>query len=163
MNVRNATPEDERDITTLILQFRVELKKLKDVRTEPDIKKAREEFRGYIAAKYPIFVAEDENGSLDAYLVCKIVDNVVWVESIFVSEKERRKGIAAQLFHQAEKLALDLGNETLYLWIHPNNDKMVAFLSKLDYDVLNLIEIRKKLTNEKISSKIKVGSHDYYY
>ncbi len=163
MNVRNATPEDERDIATLISQFRVELKKLKDVQTEPDIKKAREEFRGYIAAKYPIFVAEDDNGSLGAYLVCRIIDNVVWVESIFVSEKERRKGIAAQLFHRAEKLALDLGNETLYLWIHPNNDKMVAFLSKLDYDVLNLIEIRKKLTNEKISSKLKVGSHDYYY
>jgi GNAT superfamily N-acetyltransferase len=95
--------------------------------------------------------------------VCKIIDGVVWVESLFVSEQERRKGIATRLYLETEKVAQELGNSTLYNWGHPNNDKMIAFLSRMGYDVLNLIEVRKKLNNEEITGMVKVGDHDYHY
>ncbi len=95
--------------------------------------------------------------------MCKIIDGVVWVESLFVSEQERRKGIATRLYLETEKVAQELGNSTLYNWGHPNNDKMIAFLSRMGYDVLNLIEVRKKLNNEEITGMVKVGDHDYHY
>ena len=117
----------------------------------------------FVTAEYPIFIAEDGDGKVDAYIVCKIIDGVVWVESLFVSEQERRKGIATCLYFEAEKVAQELGNSTLYNWVHPNNDKMIAFLSRMGYDVLNLIEVRKKLNNEEITGMVKVGDHDYHY
>ena len=95
--------------------------------------------------------------------MCKIIDGVVWVESLFVSEQERRKGIATRLYLETEKVAQELGNSTLYNWGHPNNDKMIAFLSRMGYDVLNLIEVRKKLNNEEITGMVKMGNHDYHY
>lgn len=163
MNIRLATSKDEREISILISMFRVELKKLKGIASEPEIENAEAEFREYVSAKYPIFVAEDRSGKLDAYLVCKIIGNVVWVESIFVSEKERRKGIATQLYRKAEEVALDLSNSAPYNWVRPDNDKMIAFLKRLGYDVLNLIEVSKGKDGEKLTGKIRVGSHDYRY
>lgn len=160
---RKASPEDEGNIAPLISLFRVELKKLNGLVEKQDIEQARQEFRGYFAADYPMFVALDNDGKTVGYIVCKVIDKVVWVESIFVSENERRKGTATQLYHEAEKLVLDLGNSTLYNWIHPNNDKMIAFLSKLEYNVLNLIEVRKKRNDEEVSDKIWVGNHEYHY
>ena len=71
----------------------------------------------------PIFVAEDGRGKLDAYLVCKIIDDVVWVESLYVTVPERRKGIAKRLYLEAEKVALKLCNETLFNWFQPTMTK----------------------------------------
>ncbi len=163
MNIRLATPKDEKEISILISLFRAELKRLKGTESAPDIERAKVDFREYVSAKYPIFVAEDGEGKVNAYLVCKIIDDVVWVESLFVSEQERRKGIATSLYHEAEKLAQELGALTLYNWVHPNNDKMISFLSRLGYDVLNLIEVRKKLNNEVTTGTVKVGDHKYNY
>jgi len=38
-----------------------------------------EEFKEYIEAKFPIFVAEDNSKELLGYLVCRIDSSVVWV------------------------------------------------------------------------------------
>jgi hypothetical protein len=40
---------------------------------------------------------------------------------------------------------------------------MITFLSKIGYDVLNLIEIRKPSKNEILTQKICVGNHEYNY
>jgi len=40
---------------------------------------------------------------------------------------------------------------------------MIKFLEKQGYDVLNLIEIRKKRKNEEIKSKVKVNEHEFNY
>lgn len=163
MLIRLAKIDDEEKISRLIAQFRVELKQLKGIKSTPKIDQAKEEFKEYIEAKYPIFVAEDDNNELLAYLVCRIDGSVAWAESLFVSDSARRKGIASKLYKEAEKIANELGGDTVYNWVHPNNDKMITFLSKMGYDVLNLIEIRKPWKNETLTQKIRVGYHDYRY
>ncbi len=45
----------------------------------------------------------------------------------------------------------------------PNNDASILMLKKRGYDVLNLIEIRRKLSDEKLTTSIKVGNHDFKY
>lgn len=57
----------------------------------------------------------------------------------------------------------ELGGDTLYNWVHPYNDKMIGFLSSMNYNVLNLIEIRKPWKNESFHGKIIVGEHKYNY
>ncbi len=163
MIIRLAKIDDEEKISRLIAQFRVELKEFKGITSTPKIDQAKEEFKEYIEAKYPIFVAEDNGKELLGYLVCRIDDSVVWAESLFVSDNARRKGIASKLYKEAEKVAYELGGDTVFNWVHPNNDKMITFLSKRGYDVLNLIEIRKSWESEILTQKICVGNHEYNY
>lgn len=163
MMIRNAFPYDEDNLSNLIAAFRVELKKLRGVNAEPDIKNAIEEFRDYIRLEYPIFIAEECPGKFTGYMVCRVAGNVVWVESIYVPEAFRRTRIATRLYREAEKLSEELGSETVYNWVHPNNDAMIGFLSKMGYDVLNLIELRKPLKKELLAHRISVWDHEYRY
>lgn len=163
MIIRSAQINDKEKISRLIAQFRIELEQFKAISSVPKIDEAKQEFKEYMDAGYPIFVAEDSNGKLLGYLVCRLDDGVVWAESLYVSTNARRKGIATKLYIEAEKIADDLWNDTVFNWVHPNNDKIIKFLSKMGYDVLNLIEIRKPWKNEVLTSKINIGNHEYNY
>lgn len=163
MNLRLANIDDEGKIVRLIAQFRVDLKLLKGINSTPNIDQATEEFKEYIQAKYPIFVAEEKNKELLGYLVCRIDNGTVWAESLFVSYDARRTGIASMLYEKAEEIAKEFGGSTVYNWVHPNNDNIIPFLSKRGYNVLNLLEIRKPCENEVLTQKISVGRYDYNY
>lgn len=141
----------------------MELKALKGIQSPPKEDQAKEEFNEYLDANYPIYIAEDNDEELLGYLVCRVDQGVVWAESIYVNQSSRRKGVASELYKEAEKLASDLGHETVYHWIHPNNDKIIKFLAKMNYNVLNLIEIRKAYENERLNQTLHVGNHDYHY
>ena len=163
MKIREVNLEDIDKIAILISEFRVELKSFKGIKSTPDIEDAKEEFKGYMGSKFPIYAAEDEHGNLKGYIVCRVDGEVVWAESLYVSKEFRRMGIASLLYKKAEEIAESLGSSTVYNWVHPNNDKMISFLAKRGYDVLNLIEIRKKYKDEKLTTKINVDKHNFNY
>jgi len=163
INIRIFEDKDKADILHLIALFRVELASLKEIKKEPDIVNAKEELQEYINCKYPIFVAENKDKSIIGYIVCKIESEVVWAESLYVLPEFRRTGIASLLFNEAEKLAQKFGNDTVYNWLHPNNHRMIKFLEKKGYDVLNLIEIRKAWKGETNLRRIKVDDHEFKY
>lgn len=163
MIIRLAKVDDNEKISRLIAQFRLELKQFKGITSILKIEQAKEEFSEYIEAKFPIFVAENNSKELLGYLVWRIDNGVVWVESLFVSNSARKNGIASKLYKKAENIAKELGSTTVFNWVHPNNDKMITFLSKMGYNVLNLIEIRKPWENEILNQKISVGNHEYNY
>lgn len=163
MILRLAKLEDEENISKLIAQFRIELKELKGIKSTINTDQGREEFLEYMEAKFPIFVAEDNTKELLGYLVCRVDGNIVWVESLFTSQKARRKGIGSKLYEKAESMAKELGESTVYNWVHPNNDKIIPFLLKRGYNILNLVEIRKPLENEVLTQKINIGKYEYNY
>ena len=162
MNIKNVTIANIGAIAPLIAKFRVELLGLKSVQSSEDVESAKEEFESYIKSQYPIYVYQ-ENGEFLGYLVCRVDGDVVWVESLFVLKEHRRRGIAAALFAVAEELAKSHGNDTLYNYVHPNNDGMISFLSNRGYNVLNLIEVRKKYEDEKTTEKIQVRNNFFDY
>lgn len=161
--IRTFKEKDKEVLMGLIANFRVDLAKLKGSKKEPNIDMAREELQDYIDNKYPIFIAEDKENKLVGYLVCKVEEGIIWVESLYVLPEYRRRGVASLLFNEAERLAERLGSDTLYNWVHPNNDRIIKFLRKRGYDVLNLIEIRKPWKGETNKGKIKVDKHEFRY
>ncbi|MFX1279131.1 MAG: GNAT family N-acetyltransferase [Promethearchaeota archaeon] len=163
MKIRLYENLDKNDMIILIGKFRVRLSKLKGIEKKPDLNSAKKELEFYIKKKYPIYIAEDENNRIIGYHVCRVEDNIVWSESLYVTPKMRRKGIGSKLYEEAEKLVTKLGSETVYNWVHPNNDMSIQFLKKRGYDVLNLIEIRKKRPDEKFTQEIKVGNYEFNY
>ena len=163
MEIREVKLNDINDeLAEMVALFRVELRSYKGIASTSNIEVGKEEMEEYLLAKFPVFVAlVDDNYA--GYMVCRIQDDVVWVESIYVKEKYRRLGVATALHDKAEKFAETLGNETVYNYVHPNNHRMIEFLRKRGYTVLNLIEIRKPYKDEKLTQIITVGEHKYDY
>ena len=163
MEIREIKLNDINDeLAEMVALFRVELRSYKGIASTPNLEAGKEEMEEYLLADFPVFVAlvdEDYAG----YMVCRIQDDVVWVESIFVKEKYRCLGVATALHDEAEKLAEAYGNETVYNYVHPNNHRMIEFLRKRGYTVLNLIEIRKPYQDEKLTQTITVGEHKFDY
>lgn len=96
-------------------------------------------------------------------MVCRVENNLVWVESLFVLNNFRRKGIASKLYKEAEEISETLGGETVFNYVHPNNYKIIKFLAKMGYDVLNLIEIRKPWKDEILNKEIRILDNLYRY
>lgn len=150
------------ETANLLALFRVKLKSFKGINDEPNIIAAKEELDSFIKDKqYPIYVCLD-NDAVIGYMILK-VDGVVWVEQIYVREEYRRKGVGSLLFETAEKVSNDLGEETVFNYVHPNNNAMLRFLKSKGYTVLNLIEIRKPWKGEKTSTVYKVGDNEFDY
>jgi ribosomal protein S18 acetylase RimI-like enzyme len=149
-------------LSPLIAKFRVELESYKNIQFDEDLESARKEFLDYIKYDYPIFIYKKDN-LCRGYLVCRVEKPVVWVESLYVLKEYRRNGIASALYDTAEQLAVSYGEKTLYNYVHPNNDAVIAFLNKMEYNVLNLIEVRKQYENEIIHEVIKIRNNEFKY
>ena len=67
------------------------------------------------------------------------------------------------LLKEAEKIAQENGEETLYINIHPNNAAVINLLGKNGYDVLNLIVVRKKYPAEKLKTEYLIGDVKFKY
>ena len=125
--------------------------------------RAETDLNDYVKENFPIYIAIDENDEVLGYAVCRIMSGVVWAESLFVRTGDRRKGIGCQLYQSIESLAKEIGNDTVYNWVHPNNEKIINFLRKIGYNVLNLVEIRKKHPGEVLEKKIVVDKFKFDY
>ena len=141
----------------------VTLAKLKGSERERDLKAAEEELEFYLKKEYPIFIAEGNKGNLLGFHVCRIQDEIIWSESLYVIPEARRRGVGSALYEKAEIIANEMGCDTVYNWVHPNNYRSIPFLKKRGYNVLNLIEICKKRPREKLTQKINVGQYEFDY
>ena len=162
MKIRKYHDGDARQIISLIADYRVFLSSLKSISKSIDLESAKDELDDYLSTRYSIYVAV-ENTEIIGYIVCKIDQNVVWAESLFVKPSMRRKGIGSALYSEVESLAEKLDGETIYNWVHPNNNEIISFLEKRGYNVLNLIEIRKPWVGEVTTKEIKVDNHQFRY
>ena len=164
MSIRQATPEDRDALQELVLRFREEVGRYRPSSSRSfSPADAQAEVEDYFAAKYPIFVAEDAVGEILGYLVCRVQDDVVWAEQLYVVPGARRKGIGSSLYEQAERLAVELGSEAPYNWVDCTNYPIVRFLKKRGHTVLNLLELRKPRPGERVERRIKVGKEEFYY
>ena len=162
MEIIRMTEEQLDRVAPLVAAFRVVLKGYKGIASQPDLSAGREELAEYLTAGFPVFAAMVD-GACAGYVVCRVDDPCVWVESIYTDPAFRRRQIGTALLREAEKVAASLGEETVFNYVHPNNHGMIAFLRRHGYTVLNLIEIRKPWQGEKLTQVIHVGEHAFDY
>ena len=146
----------------LIAGFRSALRSYKGIESAPDAEAGKTEFLELLKAGYPVFAAA-ENGELIGYIACRIEEPVLWVEQIYVRGDSRRKGAASRLFEKAEEIAASMGEDTVFNFVHPNNEGMISFLRSKGYTVLNMIEIRRPYKGEKLTTTVSVDSHLFDY
>ena len=163
MAVREHAPEDEGELVRLMAQLRQTLDGFKGPIPAADLDSAREELRDHLRLGHRIFVHEAGGGRIAGFIVCRDVDSVTWVESLFVDRDWRRKGVGTALLTMAQELAESMGQDTLYAWVHPNNDGVIQFLRPHGYDVLNLIEVRRPHKGEALAEKVRVMGNEFRY
>ena len=154
--------KDADKIATLLAAFRVKLKSYKGIEAQPDLAAAREEIVSFLKSSCPVYAAR-ENGAFVGYILCRIEEPCLWVEHIFVFEEYRRKGVGTMLFGKAEEIAGSMGEDTVYNFVHPNNEGMIGFLRSKGYTVLNMIEIRKPYKGEKLTTTVRVDDAAFDY
>lgn len=74
-----------------------------------------------------------ESGVFAGYVVCRVDGGNVWVESLYVRDEDRRRGIASALFEKAEEIAASCGGDTLFNCMPPNNRGVILFLRRRLY------------------------------
>ena len=154
--------KDADRIAPLVAAFRVQLKSYKGIIAQPNIEAGKEEIIEFLNSGFPVYAVADD-GALVGYIVCRVDEPCLWVEHIYVRKDFRRKGAATMLFRKAEEIAASMGEDTVYNFVHPNNEGMIRFLASKGYTVLNMIEIRKPFKNEKLTTKIHVEEEAFDY
>jgi len=162
MEIIKLSRNDAGKIAALIARFRVALRSYTGIASEIDEEAGREEAEEYLNAGWPVYAAR-EGDRYVGYLVCRIEGPCVWAESLYVEPGYRRRGVASALFEKAEEIAASFGGDTVFNYVHPNNDGVIAFLKSRGYDVLNLIELRKPYDGEEVRGTMRVGGHEYRY
>ncbi len=149
-------------IAPLAAAFRVALRSYKGIDSDPDADAGREEILDFLSSGYPVF-ADQEDGEWAGYIICRIEEPCLWVEQIYVRPEFRRKGVATRLFEKAEEISGAMGEETVFNYVHPNNEGMIRFLRSKGYTVLNMIEIRKPWKGETLTTEIEVAGNVFDY
>ncbi len=154
--IRIDTENAER-LAPLAAAFRVTLNGYRGIVSEPYIPAGRAEIIEFLDAGFPVFAVETD-GELAGYAVCRIDEPCLWVEHLFVRDEYR-----PLLFEKAEELARAMGEDTVFNFVHPNNRGMIDFLRAKGYTVLNMIEIRKPYTGEKLTTTVHVDENAFDY
>lgn len=151
---------NNREFTQMVFEMRLLMNKFNQSEQMVSISEATNEANSYFTENRSVFVFE-QNNELLGYSVLKFEEEVCWLDWLFVNQDYHGQGIASKLFDHAEELAKNLGNDQLYVWVHPDNDCMLKFLKKKGYDVLNLLEVKKEKENP--STVISVLNNKFRY
>jgi ribosomal protein S18 acetylase RimI-like enzyme len=163
MMIRAVQSGDHEELVQLIAKFRVTLTGFHGRTVAPDIESAEVEMSGYDRPNYRVYVAESEEKILVGFLVCRIEKDYICAEALFVLPEYRRQKIGWALYDKVERLAEQNELDTVYNSVHPNNDRMIAFLNRRGFRVLNMIELRKARPGEPYMERIKVGKNTFDY
>lgn len=144
------TEAHEAELKKLIRLFRVETAKLKDRDVQPSEEDISQELSDYLKNGYSIFTARQDE-QCAGFLVMRSLDGVWWVDTLYTLPEYRRIGIASALYSKAEEISQSSEADNLFVWVHPNNHRMLSFLKSRGYDVLNLIEVRKAWKHERLT------------
>ena len=156
--------ESDRDmLVPLLAHFQVTMSRFHGRPLPTNFVEADRELQRYEGAAYRLFIGENEEKLPVAFLVCRIEADRVWAEALFVLPDYRRQGVGSALFQHAQMLAEELGGESVYNRVQPNNERMISFLRRHGYRVLNVIEIRKAISDDGDMSGIKVGLNMFDY
>ena len=149
------------DVAELLADFYHAMWRLKGRKQARNLESAIQDLSERIDRNETVFIAKvnDEIAGIQiatAEPSCKI-------ECVYVSERFRRLGLAQRLLDAAESHFKVSGSDSFYVSVHPNNRAIIELLKSNGYDVLNLLEIRKRWPDERQYQAVNIMGQDYLY
>ncbi len=141
MEIARLTEERLSDFQNLYIEFFCELRGKQG--WKPDEEESyRREAESYFRRGDVIFLAYEREPV--GFIRLSSRDGCFWIEELFVRPEFRRRGIGQALVERAEK-EVRKHDDTLYLFVLPQDKNAVAFWKRLGYDVINTVELVKDL------------------
>lgn len=147
--IREAKSGDLEELAGLVKKFQEEHSRLlgetSTVEYQEISKEVRsnfqEESRGY-------FLAQTSKEKLIGYRSWEHRDDYYFTKELFVHPDYRREGVARKLIRTMEEWFLKKGQHSACISCAPQNMAMIQLARSEGYKILNLIEIRKNLSED---------------
>lgn len=106
----------------------------------------------------------EEDGSEAGMLILKPHGgSVVWIESLYVKEELRNRGIASRAIALAEKYATDrMHAPAVCMDVIPQNEAAIKLYHSLGYDTVSMLTLRKSITEEKRTNPVSLFGYDFF-
>lgn len=101
-----------------------------------------------------ILVAEpEEGGDIIGFCRYELHEGAYFLRELHVTENWRLRGVGTELLHEAEVEVRKIGQNNLYLSVVPRNTIALRFFIKRGYDIINTVELRSGLPDDKVQRK----------
>ena len=101
-----------------------------------------------------ILVAETiDNKEIVGFCRIELHEGAYFLRELGVTEKWRIRGVGTELLRAAEEYIKGMGETNLYLSVVPRNIDAVRFFVRRGYDIINTMELRTKVPEEKVQRK----------
>jgi len=94
------------------------------------------------------FLVINDEGKIVGFRRWELHDDFYWTRELYVVPEMRRKGVARALIRHFEKWVLERGQNIACISCIPHNIAMIMLARSEGYDILNMIEMRKNLTDD---------------
>lgn len=125
----------------MIMNNMDELSSMAQKPTKQDLEAAHEKVAGAIESGDEVY-AVTEHSRYVAYMILHLCEGGLEIKELYTRKEYRRKGIAAQLFQEAEKQA-EQQHVHLVMYVSPENKTALAFLSKQGYGKISAYQMEK--------------------
>ena len=159
--IRRYKPKDLDAAAELLADFYHTMQRLKGRKQDRRLEKAYEDLSNRLERGEIVFVAE--TGEVIVGIQIISTDPICKLECVYVDENYRRSGIAHLLFGTAETFLKSIGEQSFYASVHPNNLPVIEMLRKNGYDVLNLLELRKRWPDQRRYEDVTIMGEKFVY
>lgn len=150
MDIRRYQNNDFNDLARLYRDFFNEMREWQGLeQLKLDEKEAVETAKESLDSNSQMFVAEDY-GKLVGFARIQLWDGAYFMREVFVAKSFRRKNVGSKLLARCEDFVRKNGETSIYLTVEPKHSVSLNFLIHNGYDTLNMLEIRKDLTQNPI-------------
>jgi len=141
MKIVHLTQRNLKDFVELYVEFFRELRSKQgcSFHVEEYVQDARRYFQ-----RGDIILLALENDKAVGFIRLSSREECFWIEEIYVKPEFRRRGIARALVKRAEE-EVSKHDDSLYLFVLPQEKDVIMFWKKLGYDMINTIELVKDL------------------
>lgn len=157
IQIRPAVSTDTDELASLVRAFRIEHSRMIGGHQNPEPVEIRQQIeediaggaKGYLLACF-------EEGKIAGYRLWESHDGYHQCHELFVLPEFRRQGIARKLIAHFEAMLKELDQAVATVSVVPHNIEMIELLFKSGYEILNMIEFRKNLSDDALKPRSEI-------
>ncbi len=148
VKILEATKDHILALSHLVHAFWNEHASLLGRKSSVTLKDAEREVRKYLEMENAgYFIAVDNGEKIVGFRRWELHEDFYWTRELYVIPEMRMKGVARALIRHFEKWVLERGQDIACISCIPHNVAMIMLARSEGYDILNMIEMRKNLTD----------------
>ena len=101
-------------------------------------------------SSYLLVAEPTQGGNIVGFCRIELHEGAYFLRELGVASSWRIRGVGTELLREAEAYIKSKGETNLYLSVVPRNIDAIRFFVRRGYDVINTIELRTKVTDDRV-------------